>query len=140
MTARPLITSARRRVRGSRLLQLALVAALWQLGAALARLTGWPLPGGILGMLALLALLASGRVHDSALRKGANWLLGDMLLFFVPAVLAVLVHPELIGWLGLKILLLIVLSTALVMGVTALVVEFGLRAAAAREEACDATR
>ncbi len=135
MTLRPMLTPTRRRLRGSRLLQLAFVAALWQLGNAVARATGWPIPGAILGMLALLALLASGRVHDGALRKGANWLVGEMLLFFVPAVLAVLNHPELLGWLGLKIALLIVLSTLIVMGTTAGVVELGLRLAAPREHA-----
>jgi len=135
MTLRPMLTSTRRRLRNSRVLQLVLVAALWQLGNAVARATGWPIPGAILGMLALLALLASGRVHDGALRKGANWLVGEMLLFFVPAVLAVLDHPELLGWLGVKIALLIVLSTVVVMSTTALVVELGLRLAASPEDA-----
>jgi len=57
------------------------------------------------------------------MKRGANWLLAEMLLFFVPAVLALLDHGELIGLLGLKIFAIILLSTTAVMCVTALTVD-----------------
>jgi holin-like protein len=47
-----------------------------------------------------------------------------MLLFFIPSVLALLEHHELLGFLGLKILFVIVLSTTAVMLVTAVVVDY----------------
>jgi holin-like protein len=50
-----------------------------------------------------------------------------MLLFFVPAVLAVMDHREFLGLLGLKILSVILLGTVVVMSVTALVVDLGYR-------------
>lgn len=128
MVHRKLFTAARRRLRSSRLLQIGLVVIFWLIGDALTRTTGWPLPGGILGMAILLLLFASGSLSHASLRHGANWFIAEMLLFFVPAVLAVLDHQELLGILGLKILAVIVLSTVLVMGVTALVVEFCFRA------------
>jgi holin-like protein len=50
-----------------------------------------------------------------------------MLLFFVPAVLALLDHNELLGLMGLKILAVIIVSTIMVMSVTALTVDLCYR-------------
>ena len=72
---------------------------------------------------AVLLLLVTRSLSATGLRRGAQWLLAGLLLFFVPAVLAVLDHREFLGLMGLKILCVIVLSTALVMLVTASVVD-----------------
>jgi holin-like protein len=117
----------RRLLRRSRLVQLALVAAFWLAGEELVRITGLPLPGSIIGMaLALLTLSARG-LHIGSMKRGANWLLAEMLLFFVPAVLALLDHSELLGLMGLKIVAVILLSTVAVMCVTALTVDLFYR-------------
>lgn len=105
------------------LLQLGMVVAFWLLGEAIVRLLRVPLPGGIVGMAMLLILLMSRRMSAPAMRRGAQWLIADMLLFFVPAVLAVLDHREFLGLIGLKVLFVIVLSTAAVMLVTAFAVD-----------------
>lgn len=105
------------------LLQLGMVAACWLLGEAIVRLLAIPLPGGIVGLAMLLLLLMSRRLSAPAMRRGAQWLLADMLLFFVPAVLAVLDHREFLGLIGLKILFVIMSSTATVMLVTAFAVD-----------------
>ncbi|MEJ2654098.1 MAG: CidA/LrgA family protein, partial [Acidihalobacter sp.] len=84
-------------------------------------------PGGLLGMLLVLGLLRSGRGSLGSLRLGAQWFLAELLLFFIPTVLAVLGYQQLFGLLGLKILLVILVSTLCVMGVTALTVEFCYR-------------
>ena len=66
-------------------LQVALVAGLWGLGELLVRMTRLPLPGGLVGLIVLLGLLASRRVDARLVTRGAHWLIGEMLLFFVPA-------------------------------------------------------
>ena len=121
---RKLAVSFRRRIHSSRLLQVGFLLAFWLAGEALARLVGLPLPGGIIGMAIVLALLASHRISVFSMRRGAQWFLADMLLFFVPAVLAVIDHPEFLGLLGLKILVVILVGTLAVMAVTALTVDF----------------
>jgi len=50
-----------------------------------------------------------------------------MLLFFVPAVLAVLDHREFLGLLGLKLLAVVLGGTLLVMGGTGLTVDLCCR-------------
>ncbi len=104
-------------------LQLLIVFAFWGLGEAAVRLLGWSLPGAILGLAGLLLLLASRRLSAVSLRTGSRWLLADMLLFFIPAVLAILDHSEFFGLVGLKVLFVILASTAAVMVVTGFIVD-----------------
>lgn len=116
----------------SSLLQIGVLSAFWFLGEGVARLTHLPLPGGVVGMVVVLALLAKGWIRPASVRRGASWLLAEMLLFFVPAVMAVLDHPELVGVTGLKIFGVILLGTFLVMGGTALTIDLMLRWSARR--------
>lgn len=116
---RTITTGLRRRCRRQRPLQITLLLAVWLVGEAVVRATGLSIPGSLVGLLLLLILLASKRLRLRTVRKGAQWFLAEMLLFFVPAVLAVLDHPELAGVAGLKILAVILIGTVLVMTVTA---------------------
>lgn len=83
-----------------------------------------PLPSGALGLMIIVFLLITRCIKINYIKRGAELLLRDMLLFFIPAVLAVLEHHEFFGLLGLKILCVIFLSTLAVMLVTALVVDY----------------
>ncbi|MCA6217480.1 CidA/LrgA family protein [Ideonella sp. B7] len=129
MSLHDMSVMARRQWRHHRLVQIAMLMLAWGLGEALVRLSGLPLPGGIVGMALLLLALTTGWIQLGSLRQGARWFLAEMLLFFVPAVPAVLDHPELFGWLGMKILAVIILGTMTVMAVTSVVVDITLRLA-----------
>jgi holin-like protein len=101
--------------------------AFWLAGQNAVRFSGLPVPGGVVGLLAVLLLFATGQLSVLSLRRGAEWLIGDMVLFFVPAVLAVLDHRELFGLVGLKAVAVILCSTLAVMGVTGLTVDLCYR-------------
>ncbi|CAB3900701.1 CidA/LrgA family protein [Achromobacter animicus] len=119
-----LIRSALRR---SRLLQIALIVLFSVLGQAMAQASGLPVPGGVIGMALVLILLATRRLCVRNVQRGASWLLGEMLLFFVPAVMSLLDHREFLGLLGVKLLAVILLGTALVMAGTALTIDLCYR-------------
>lgn len=108
-------------------LQIAMLAAFWAVGEGVVRTAHLPLPGGVVGMAVVLALLSSGWIRPASVRRGASWLLAEMLLFFVPAVMAVLDHKELIGLDGLKIAAVILMGTVAVMAGTALAVDLCFR-------------
>ena len=128
MVPRKIVIQCRGLVHRSRLAQIALLLAFWLLGGAVARATDLPLPGGIVGMALVLSLLATRQLSVLSMRRGAEWLLAEMLLFFIPAVLAVLDHREFLGLLGLKdSLIVIVVGTTIVMAVTALTVDLCYR-------------
>lgn len=104
------------------LLQIGVVLLFWLAGALLVRALHLPFPASVPGLALLWLLLASGRLPLERVSHGANWLLTRMLVFFVPAVLSVLEHPEFLGMLGLKILLVLAASTVAVMLLTIVIV------------------
>ncbi len=111
-------------LRQNSLIQILLVCLFWLSCELIVRLSKLPLSGGILGLGLVLLLLLTKKLKLESIKGGAQLLLKEMLLFFIPAVLAVLEHREFLGLLGLKILAVIILSTITVILVTALVVDY----------------
>lgn len=109
------------------LVELAILCALFLLGGRLATWLGWPIPGGVMGLALLLLLFASGVLQPAMLQLGAGWLMAEMLLFFIPALMSLLDYGALIRDEGWRILLVIAVSTLMVMVVTALTVELVCR-------------
>jgi len=103
--------------------QIGMILLFWLAGSWLGSSLHLPFPASVPGLALLLLALAAGWLPARHIERGAAWLLARMLVFFVPAVLAVLDHPEFIGALGLKILFVIVAGTVLVMTVTLAVVQ-----------------
>ncbi len=109
-------------------LQATALAALWTIADQLVRICRLPVPAGIVGLAVLLVLLLmTGRVRPAAVRDGANWLLTDMLLFFIPATVAAVQYGGLFRAEGWRLALVVVLGTMLVMGAVALAVERAAR-------------
>jgi len=90
------------------------------------RLVSWlhlPLPANIVGMLLLLALIVTRIVPLNWVKAGSRWLLAEMLLFFIPAVVAVVNYGDLLRVDGWRICVVIGVSTLLVLASTAWVVD-----------------
>ena len=111
-----------------------LIVLFWLAGQEIAKAAHLPVPGGVIGLFLVLALLASGKLQLGSMRRGAQWFIAELLLFFIPAVLAAMDHREFIGLIGLKIIAVIITGTAAVMVSTALAVDFGYRWLLRREE------
>ncbi|MCT4707428.1 CidA/LrgA family protein [Enterobacteriaceae bacterium H11S18] len=103
--------------------QVALYAGLFILAQWAVDRWHLPLPANIVGMLLLLMLIICRVVPLKWVREGSRWLLAEMLLFFVPAVVAVVNYLQLLMVDGWRICLVIAISTLLVLGLTALVVD-----------------
>ena len=107
--------------------QMGLLCAFWIIGEVISRALNLPIPGAIIGMVLALLALASHKLSILSMKRGADWLIAEMLLFFVPAVLALLNHKEFIGLLGIKILVVILGGTFVVMSITALTIDLCYR-------------
>ncbi|HKS34778.1 MAG TPA: CidA/LrgA family protein [Enterobacteriaceae bacterium] len=103
--------------------QVVLYAGLFVVAEYLVAWLHLPLPANLVGMLILLMLILCRVVPLRWVRAGAAWLLAEMLLFFVPAVVAVVNYAQLLMVDGWRICLVIALSTLLVLGATAWVVD-----------------
>jgi len=113
--------------------ELAVLLAIYWLGCQLAVWSGWPIPGGVIGMALLLLAFALGVVKPTTLQKGAGLLMAEMLLFFIPALMSLLDYGGLLRDEGWRILLVIGVSTLMVMLVTAFTVELVVRLRRSRE-------
>ena len=97
-------------------------------GEVLARLlksnSGWTLPGPVVGMLLLCATLLVPwfqRLFAQAVGQAAQVLLSHLSLLFVPVGVGVMVHLGLLSSYGLKLAVVLVVSTWVGLAVTALV-------------------
>ncbi|MFU9136940.1 CidA/LrgA family protein [Erwinia tasmaniensis] len=104
-------------------LQVALYVAFFLLAEQLVDRLHLPLPANIVGMLLLLALIMLRVLPLNWVKAGSRWLLAEMLLFFIPAVVAVVNYSQLLRVEGWRIMLVIGISTLLVLSATALVVD-----------------
>ena len=107
--------------------QSALIAAVWFAADTLTRVAHLPVPGGVVGLGLLLALLFSGKVAPRWVKAGADWLLSDMLLFFIPAAVAAVQYGGLFRADGWRLALVVVCGTLMVMVAVACAVEQAAR-------------
>lgn len=81
------------------------------------------IPGSIVGIILVFLLLQSGIFRVQWFEAGANWLLSEMLLFFIPSAVGIIQYPDLLKADGVKLLSIILASTITVMGCTGYLAE-----------------
>lgn len=109
---------------------------LQSIGEVVSRGLHLPLPGPVVGMLLLLPALRWPLVRDSV-QAVAEFLLQHLSLLFVPVGVGVMTHLEVLGQYGLRIAIVIVLSTWVSLAVTALVLRALMRSHAEPEAPAD---
>ena len=103
--------------------QVALICALLWLSNLVVAYLGLPVPGSVLGLGILALLLMTGVIPEKIVAFGAAWLMADMLLFFIPPVVAVLKYRDLLASTGIGLFAILIFGTATVMVGTAWVVD-----------------
>ena len=89
------------------------------IGELLARGLALALPGPVIGMLLLLVALRLPAVREPV-SACADFLLSHLSLLFVPVGVGVMTHISLLGQYGMRMLVVVTLSTLAGLGVTAL--------------------
>lgn len=100
------------------------VALLLLFSLAMNFLAKWlhlPIPGSILGIIVLFILLKTGVIKLAWIEAGANWLLAELLLFFIPAAVGVMKYIPLLEHDGVRIMIVVIASTVTVMASSGLV-------------------
>jgi holin-like protein len=93
------------------------------LGSAVKVIVPIPIPSAMVGLLLLFLSLLLGIVKLEWVEQGGNWLLAELLLFFVPSAVGIVNYDEMLSWQGFMSVLLIGLSTFIVIGSTAFIAE-----------------
>lgn len=73
------------------------------------------IPGSIVGLLLLCVLLQLHIVKLEWVSFGGDWLISNLLLFFVPAFLGIVQYGHIVRMDGLRLVCVIAVSTTLVM-------------------------
>ncbi|WP_343730714.1 CidA/LrgA family protein [Duganella sp.] len=109
------------------LMQVLGLIAAWY---AADRASAWlrlPFSGGVVGLIVMVALLQSGVLRPAAIEHGADWLLSNMLLFFIPLVVSVVQFTGLLKTEGLRLFAVIGIGFTCVLLATAFTVEWVCR-------------
>lgn len=81
------------------------------------------IPGNIIGMLILLLLLSLKVIKLEAIENVAKFLLDNLAFFFIPAGVGLLTAVDVLKGNAIKIVLVCIISTFIVMGVTGITVQ-----------------
>ena len=92
-------------------------------GEVLRRVLPLPIPAGVYGLLILLLLLCLGVVRADSIRPVSTFLIDAMPLMFVPATVGLMQSWGVLKPALLPFILAVTVLTAVVMGVTALIVQ-----------------
>lgn len=106
------------------LFQILFIHLFLLIGAGIKAIIPMPIPASMIGLLFLLVALFLKIVKLEWVEKGGNWLLAELLLFFIPSAVGIVNYDEILSWQGLLIVLLIGVSTFLVMATTAYTADF----------------
>lgn len=108
-------------------MQLGLIICIWAVAYLIQHLFNLPIASGVLGLFLLLILLQLGWLKLENIEQGTQFLLGNLLLFFIPPVVGLVQYQELLWQRGGQIIFSIVLSTICVMISSVWSIQFLLR-------------
>jgi holin-like protein len=106
------------------MMQIFVLILFTLIGDEIAKILHLKIPGSILSFFLLFVLLQLKVIKVTWVENGANLLLSEMLLFFVPSSVGIIDYLHLFRVDGLKLTLIISLSTLCVMLVSGGMTEF----------------
>ena len=108
-------------------IQVSIIILFSLLGNSIVQRFRLPIPGSIIGLLLIFILLQLQIFHLEWVESGANWLLTELLLFFIPSAVGIIQYKSLVVTQGSQFLLVIFFSTIAVMTSTGLIAELILK-------------
>ncbi|WP_239614301.1 CidA/LrgA family protein [Cohnella mopanensis] len=105
------------------ILQIIAFIGIAQISDVIVQWAHLPISGSIVGIAITFALLQLKVIRVEWLESGSKWLIGEMLLFFIPAIVGIINYRSLVLHSGLWITITIICSTIAVMLCAGLVVQ-----------------
>ncbi|MFD0049711.1 CidA/LrgA family protein [Actinomycetes bacterium NPDC127524] len=95
--------------------QIIFISLFQAAGEILSGVLKLPIPRSIVGLLLLFLFLQFKWIKIEWVELGASLLITEMMLFFIPSAAGIIQYKSILGIQGIKIMLVIALSTLLVM-------------------------
>lgn len=102
--------------------QILIITTFLLIGNAIHSYARLPIPGSVIGLVLLFLALYLRIIPLKLVDVGAKLLTAELLLFFIPSAVGIMNYPDLFGIVGIKLIIIIFISTVFVMmgtGVTA---------------------
>jgi holin-like protein len=107
--------------------QLSLLIFIWWIGSVLQKLLNIPVSAGVIGLFLMLFALLSGVFKLQWIKSGSDFILGELVLFFIPCVVGLIKYKHLFMTQGWQMVVAVVIGTVTVMVSTAYAVHFGFK-------------
>jgi len=107
--------------------QLCLVFFVYLASEGIAALLPFTFPASVLSMVILLVLLLTKVLKPSQLKESSDFLLGNMIMFFIPTCVSVITYADVLFRNFWPIVLISLLTTPLVFFVTGQVVQITMK-------------
>ena len=117
------------------LVQIGLVFGLFWLSQCIEQILPFPFPASVISLLLLLVLLIVRVIRVEQIKEKADFLLGNLTFFFIPAAVGIINYVDVIRENAAAFDVICVVSTVLTFGVTATVVQATMRALEKRKGA-----
>lgn len=108
-------------------IQLAALMLFWWLGTIIQKLTGLPISGAVIGLFLVLIGLLTGLLKLPWIKSGADFILAELVLFFIPCCVGLLNYKDIFLTEGWQLIVTILLGTIVVMVSTAYAVNLGFK-------------
>lgn len=100
-----------------------IILGIYLLGELISSVLSLPIPGNILGMIILLALLCTKIIKLEQIETVSNFLLDHLAFFFIPAGVGLMSSVGIIKDTWLKLIIVCILTTIIIIGVTGTIVQ-----------------
>lgn len=107
--------------------ELALILVICLLGEGIAALLPVAFPASVISMVLLMFLLLCGAVKERQIQVTSKFLVANMGIFFVPAVVGTIEYAELLSRQLLPFVVIVLVTTPVVYGITAWTVQLLMR-------------
>ncbi|MFH7766145.1 CidA/LrgA family protein [Acinetobacter sp. BSP-28] len=108
-------------------LQLSVLILIWWASSLIQQALNLPVSAGVIGLLLVLIALLSGLFKLQWIKTGSDFILGELVLLFIPCVVGIIKYKDLLLTQGWQLILSVVIGTFCVMLATAYSVYFGFK-------------
>jgi len=109
------------------LLQIGILILFWWIGSIIQRQFNLPISAAVIGLFIVLIGLMTGIFKLTWIKTGSDFILGELVLFFIPCFIGLMKYKTLFMTEGWQLILAVVIGTICVMVVTAYSVHLGFK-------------